>query len=561
MLTPPSGLGVSPADMTQNRINWSDRRISPTVYEDMISVLISRIHPEAQRVDGSGGDGGRDVQLPQPAGLEIFELKSFTGRMNSTRRRQVEKSLKRAAEHNPKAWHLVVPINHNPSEVEWFEKATGNYLFTCDWLGMDWLDGHMASHPELLRYYIDGSSDEIVRALLELNKEQAYLTGGLPDAIDRISALTARLNELDPHYMFALSASPVDGVKVAVVPRYPGAEKDRPIRLRAAFDFPDTDEGRAAAAALSATVAYGTACEIAEEFVTNVTVEGIAGLDSAFTAPKLAFGPGQDPNLPMVPEIALRLIRANGAVAFQLPLKLKGRTVGLNGGELTLTDYAEVVDVRMRFNVSTRRFALNYHFSTPPNILPGALVPALRFLSGMRSGHLAAVLFNNQPVGPPATSTPNIPDELNGYLRLATDLDEIQRKSTIYFPMPSSLSGDEQDNILMARQLVDGETVSAEWESSKMTMPARSLDGLRSLAEEGGQKIWARVPFILNLEGSEYPIGYVLRTHGSAHIPEWPTVPDGTAPDTDIEVSLLPGSDKSVTIKMLTTEELESSTG
>jgi hypothetical protein len=61
----------------------------------MVAVLISRIHPEAQRIDGSGGDGGRDVQLPLPTGLEIFELKSFTGRMTATRRRQVEKSLKK----------------------------------------------------------------------------------------------------------------------------------------------------------------------------------------------------------------------------------------------------------------------------------------------------------------------------------------------------------------------------------------------------------------------------------------------------------------------------------
>ena len=171
--------------MTQNRIDWSDPRISPTVYEDMVAVLISRLHPEAQRIDGSGGDGGRDVQLPLPTGLEIFELKSFTGRMTAPRRRQVERSLKKAAEHNPTAWHLVVPIKPSPSEIKWFEKATEDYPFACDWLGLDWLDGHIANHAELPRYYIEGSSDEIVRVLVELNREQAYLAGGLPDAIDR----------------------------------------------------------------------------------------------------------------------------------------------------------------------------------------------------------------------------------------------------------------------------------------------------------------------------------------------------------------------------------------
>jgi hypothetical protein len=545
--------------VAQNRINWSDPRISPTVYEDMVAVLISRLHPEAQRIDGSGGDGGRDVQLPLQTGLEIFELKSFTGRMTATRRRQVEKSLRKAAEHNPKAWHLVVPINHNPAEIEWFRKATKDYPFACDWLGLDWLDGHMADHPELPRYYIEGSSDEIVRALIELNKEQAYLARGLPDAIDRITALTARLNELDPHYIFVLSASPIDGVKVAVVPRYPGAEKDRPIRVSAAFNFPDTDEGRAAAAALSDTVAYGTASEIAEEFVTRVAVDGIAGLDTVFNATKLTFGPGQDQASPIMPEIALRLTRGNGAVAFQFPLKLTGRTTGRQGGELTLADYAGVVDVTLRLDVPTRRFTVNYHFSVPKNVLPGALIPALRFLSGMSSGQFVAVLFSGQPVGPPVTSTQGLPPELNGYLQLASDLDEIQRKSSIYFPMPSSLSEEEQDNILIARQLLDGETVSAEWTSSKMTMPVKSLDGLRSLAEAEGQQIWARVPYVLNLEGNEYLIGYILRTHANARIPDWPTIPDGTAPETDIEVTLLPGADKTLTIKLLTVEELESS--
>jgi hypothetical protein len=90
----------------------------------------------------------------------------------------------------------------------------------------------MANRPELRRYDTEASSDEIVRALVELNREQACLVGGLPDAIDRITVLTARLNALDPHYMSALSTSPVDGVKVAMIPRYPGVEKMARFALR-----------------------------------------------------------------------------------------------------------------------------------------------------------------------------------------------------------------------------------------------------------------------------------------------------------------------------------------
>src|SRR5258708_17187185 len=90
-----------------------------------------------------------------------------------------------------------------------------------------------------------------------------------------------------------------------------------------------------------------------------------------------------------------------------------------------------------------------------------------------------------------------------------------------------------------------------------MAMPVNSRYGLRSVGEGEGQQIWAGVPYVLNLEENEYPIGYVLRTHASARIPDWPTTPDGTVPETDIEVTLLPGADKTETISLLQAEELD----
>ena len=39
-------------------IRWDD--FEPQGYEDMVSVLLSRLHPDAQRIDGKGGDGGRE---------------------------------------------------------------------------------------------------------------------------------------------------------------------------------------------------------------------------------------------------------------------------------------------------------------------------------------------------------------------------------------------------------------------------------------------------------------------------------------------------------------------
>ena len=60
-------------------IRWDE--FEPQGYEGMVSVLLSRLHPDAQRIDGKGGDGGRDVQIVHGQdGLitDAFELKSFT---------------------------------------------------------------------------------------------------------------------------------------------------------------------------------------------------------------------------------------------------------------------------------------------------------------------------------------------------------------------------------------------------------------------------------------------------------------------------------------------------
>src|SRR5450759_4496404 len=46
-------------------INWA---MSPEVYEDMVSCLLSHLNRETRRIDGSGGDGGRDVQFELPDG-------------------------------------------------------------------------------------------------------------------------------------------------------------------------------------------------------------------------------------------------------------------------------------------------------------------------------------------------------------------------------------------------------------------------------------------------------------------------------------------------------------
>lgn len=200
-------------------------RLGSGLFENMASVLISRLNPGVRRIDGSGGDGGRDLILPTPVGVEIFELKSFTERMTSKRRTQVKRSLARAAKHSPTRWNLLVPIDPTPAEEKWFEALTTKYPFPCDWFGLTWLDEKIAACPDIPRYFLGGTADEVIRLLAQVGQEQAGLARGAPDAIDRLMCLMAQVNELNPFYRITMT-SDGEQVTVSAAPRYEGAELD-----------------------------------------------------------------------------------------------------------------------------------------------------------------------------------------------------------------------------------------------------------------------------------------------------------------------------------------------
>ena len=78
-------------------IRWDE--LGPQKYEDIVSILLSRLYPDAQRIDGKGGDGGRDVQIIDEGNGTIahaFELKSFTDRGCRTSRRRAGSKLPEA---------------------------------------------------------------------------------------------------------------------------------------------------------------------------------------------------------------------------------------------------------------------------------------------------------------------------------------------------------------------------------------------------------------------------------------------------------------------------------
>ncbi|MEU3620306.1 hypothetical protein ABZ725_49790 [Streptomyces sp. NPDC006872] len=84
------------------RVPWEKLAESPRLSESLVTLLVMRLRERAQPVDGTGGDGGRDLfEYTDDGELVVYDAKSFTGRTKAGCRRQVEQSLASAARHQP----------------------------------------------------------------------------------------------------------------------------------------------------------------------------------------------------------------------------------------------------------------------------------------------------------------------------------------------------------------------------------------------------------------------------------------------------------------------------
>jgi hypothetical protein len=439
-------------------VQWETAHVK-VIFEDMVAVLISTLHPEAERLDGRGGDGGRDVQLRQDGRLDLFELKSFTGRLSKEhgRRRQVEDSLETAAGLDPESWTLVVPIDHTPDELAWFDGLKSQYPFPLFWRGRTWLDKQMASHPAIPRYYLEGGDSEAIRVLRELGHEQAALAGGIPDAMERLQVLRQRLDEVSPHYRLDISMAD-DTITVLVRPRYRGAERDHPILINAGFAFPDTLTGREAAERLRHAFDYGDEVVIEPEHVRDLRIDMPGQPTHDLSGGKVILGPtAENPSFRLDARVVIS--DSNGMQFGSLPLRFDRRQVGQRGGTLTGQDTTGLLHLSMRVDIADRKGPVHFQLTEPPgDLLPGALLPTLRVLQHLHAPNRLEVRVGTAALMKPSQLPPGEPVS-DAFLALIEDLERIQSFSRTVFPVPKELSRQDLAAIGRAARLVAGERI------------------------------------------------------------------------------------------------------
>ena len=526
------------------RIRWDD--FEPGQYENMVSVLLSRLHPDARRVDGTGGDGGRDVQIVGwPDGLIIraFELKSFTGRVNSARRQQVARSLKRAAALHPARWTLVVPIDPTPVEDKWFRGLGDDYGFPIDWYGKTWLDENMSAFPDIRRYFMEGANGEVVRLLRELHGEQARITD-VHGAVARLGTLHKRLNEIDPHYRYEMStvtdetnvwrsdvvfAVRLGDVRVDVYPKYSGATEDRPVTV----NFMVAMEPEYFA--IQESLDYGQAATIPRHIISNLTIDAPSGLGGSFADVELELSPA---DIQVREPIALALDVMDGDnIIASCPIKITEQMGGSKGFILSGTDSTSWLEVQMKIKIEDGEVEAQFKLNPKPE-LPAALVPLFRWLNACQPPRRLEI---RGPEGMEICSELNGPILEDGTLGTVVEaLAYLQEYSGVYREIPASLTREQGHAIVTAAALVRGQTVAFKWTSFSVNS-VRWGPELEELASGRVQQFMLEYETALNIEGLEIPIGRI-RTHiPSARIADPESVQRDLRSGSSPSLRLVPG--------------------
>ena len=531
-------------------IPWD--KFEPQGYEDMVSVLLSRIHPDAQRIDGKGGDGGRDVQIVRGQDGKItdaFELKSFTCRMTPGRRNQVARSLKRAADLGPARWTLVTPIDPTPGELSWFHKLGANYCFPIAWFGKTWLDGKMAEFPDIRRYFLEGAKDEVYRLLFELQKEKARLTD-VPDAVARSRTLRERLNEIDPYYSYEISTGPVavgswpsdvafcvgfSDVRVDAYPKYSGAVEDRPVTINVMLNVGPDDE-----IVLNA-LGYGLEVSIPPRMIGNVTIDAPSGLGGSFTPVKLNIFP-TNTSLDDPLTIALDIVDGDRLLA-SCPVHLTEQTGGLKGSIFSGTDSTGWLETRLTLHALERELQAEFRLNPKPApAMPAALVPIFRWLDACQPPHYLKIRWHGEFRMGGEISGTLLEDESLG--RVVEALAYLQETSGRYWEMPPSLTREEGREIVVAATLLKGESIDFTWSSFNLTLNQWEPK-LKELVNGLPRQFKFEQEISLDLEGIKTPIGRVRTYFESARLANPESVQQALTSGVAPHLRLVPGdSDK-----------------
>ncbi|NYI44959.1 hypothetical protein BJ993_002039 [Nocardioides aromaticivorans] len=479
-------------------------------FEKIVGVLLSTLNPGSRRIDGAGGDGGRDHQFHIDGQLLVWQSKYFLGRLSTgNRKRQITESLITAAALQPDHWTLVTPMVPTPEELAWFNNLQPDYPFPLAWCAGDWLEAQLAGHPQIVRHFM-GANDQYVQLLRELQQEQDALVDGLPAARPRLEAIAAKVEASDPFYSVAFTIDAGQITSASLRPKYVGAELDSPITLSFNVVSGTSPADQEVRNALEAAFEWGEPATLPATHVRDFEVRAPHGLGGSFDQANITLTPEVE-----AVDLDLELVvwAPDGRRLATLPARLVDRSHGRSGTTVVGSDSTGIVTAKMRLDHRFLNVKLQLTYEEPPPLLPGALLPVVRFMR-----HATAPNRLSFGVGdaPPAAAVPIGTAALPGidsYLEFVEGLDRIQSSTGHSFPTPAEWSSRDLLAVRRAVTLLAGGAVKVGRGPARIVMePDAAARFQESTASAPAHRLEvdAAAPYIAQICGRDVELGPYL---------------------------------------------------
>jgi hypothetical protein len=486
-------------------IDWD--RLSEKQCEDLITALLTELYPHGRRIDGRGGDGGRDYEVPVDGGWHRFEVKSWSEQFGKSQKQQLKASLQTTLRANPVRVTVVVPLDETPGMVAWLDRQQATTSVPLEWWGRTWLETHLAARPHLVRAFARTSLERTLERLAEYHAEQAVLPNGVPDAIERFQRLLALADETDEHYRFRVEAEQGQTI-VSIIPRTERSLEQHPITVSAEFAFPADDPHAAEVrAALARSFDFGDPVTVPPEYVAAVRTTLPAGLGKELASgATIAMGPTE--TIPWDREGRAILVDATGRTLQHLPVRFTSVWGGQRGVVIDVEDPTGCLRVRFRAPKGAGRGEAKVRLAVDRPVIPADLLSPLRFFEALRTAARLRLWAGTQELfSIRMTPVGELP---SASLGLMEALARLQEHTSVLFPMPTELTVQEAEAIFVADTLLRDGQVVAHGGSTNVLLTRGRARWLLEAFPTGQIALWQpNEPFAIRIAGHEMPLGLV----------------------------------------------------
>ncbi|MFP5022519.1 hypothetical protein [Pseudonocardia phyllosphaerae] len=403
-------------------------------------------------------------------------MKKYSAQPSSDQKDKIKKSYERALAYTSrenvtlKAWNLVMPVDPTPPSLKWFRELTDQGVFSCSWLGQDFLDSLASEFPDVVDYYFRDGKERLSVAIAEFTAMSRIRTGidksvEPAEAIEHLRSAHSLINKLDPHFNYdfsvdsdiptidadqsGLAFASVIGtgdcyVTVRVIEKYTGSLDDRPINGQGALHTPDEESRKA----VRDFFEFGAPLQL-DSATLSVDLPG--GLDGSERTGPISIYPRQSSEQD---KVILRFrIETDTEELETVQVQVDPYTTGLDGRNwrTIATEWpAETFSVEQRFTEETRIMKLDFAIGELTGKNPDEVLPGLRFIRSLTPGR---VIRAGRKFGPMTDIRYPVGTDLS-HLVPGPLLDLIESISTIQSVTSEQLTVPDLDQ-LTTREAVD----------------------------------------------------------------------------------------------------------